>query len=223
MFFIVIMLLLNFGISWWNAYVAGVNWVEAKIAGGFARLLIWSAAIQSACGFTMCLVAVSGGLAHMTGYLPPQAIEIMFKLTYLLIVIPIIGTGLIITGHSWMAFYRERSVMNAGVAAWNTYAQVSNIIDAIRVVPSFMGDIGSAFSSDSSSDDDNPLVKGGLIVATLIVICCALGGILLTATLIKSYAGTRPVPVPAPQDVPTGRLGMAHNAWERDRRAGRRW
>lgn len=198
---IVLLLALTFGISWWNAYVAGVNWIEARIAGGFARLLVWSAAIQSACGFTVCLAAAAAFLAWGTGYVPPQALKLLMELTYLLLILPVIGSGLVITAHGWMAFARERSVLNAGVAAWNTYAMASDLVDAIRVLPGVMGNVGEAFGKAFSGDGDEDELVGKLgagvvVVVCLIAACCILGGVLLTAEIVKRHAGTRPVALP---------------------------
>ena len=44
--------ILNFGISWWNAYAVGVTWVETKNMGGYQRFMAWMGAIMSASGFT---------------------------------------------------------------------------------------------------------------------------------------------------------------------------
>jgi hypothetical protein len=33
-----LVLILNFGISWWNARVTGLDWVESKHLGGWIRL-----------------------------------------------------------------------------------------------------------------------------------------------------------------------------------------
>ncbi|MFS6823025.1 hypothetical protein, partial [Staphylococcus aureus] len=42
----------NFGISWWNAAQAGGSWLEAKALGGLVWVVTLCAAIQSALGFT---------------------------------------------------------------------------------------------------------------------------------------------------------------------------
>lgn len=46
------LLALNFFISWFNCYSVGGMWAESKAVGGFARVLAWCGAIQSAIGFS---------------------------------------------------------------------------------------------------------------------------------------------------------------------------
>jgi hypothetical protein len=36
------LLILNFGISWWNAWVTGRVWRETKAMGGLMRLVAWA-------------------------------------------------------------------------------------------------------------------------------------------------------------------------------------
>lgn len=52
------LLIINLGISFWNAKVCGQSWVEAKAVGGFIRVLIWCGAIQAAIGFSMVLIVI---------------------------------------------------------------------------------------------------------------------------------------------------------------------
>ena len=49
--FVILIWLLNFGISIWNAYAVGLAWVETKHSGGWPRVTAW-AGIMSASGFS---------------------------------------------------------------------------------------------------------------------------------------------------------------------------
>ena len=69
---LVVMLVINLGISWWNCKVCGENWVESKMAGGFYRLLIWCGAIQAAIGFSMIIIVLV--LFAGQEYIPPEVI-----------------------------------------------------------------------------------------------------------------------------------------------------
>lgn len=110
-------ILLNLFISWWNCKSAGAVWHEAKKFGGFMRVLVWCGAIQAAVGFSSVILLLLVFGAYATGHLPQQYAEAAFSLWYLLIIIPAIGTGLIITIHSLITAWRERSIANMGVAA----------------------------------------------------------------------------------------------------------
>lgn len=199
------LLVLNAFISWWNAKQAGKVWLESKAVGGFPRLLAWSAAIQSACGFTMIIGFFLALLASVFHWLPPKYVTILLNLEYLLIVVPAIGSGLVITLHSWQLAFRDRSVANLGTAAYNTLATVHNVYDVATELPSvfdsvsglFSGGGGGGSSDSSDSDDNNPAVMLVLILAVVAVAA----GILLTVSIVRHNMGTVKLPthvVPEP-------------------------
>jgi hypothetical protein len=59
-----LLLILNFAISWFNAWSVGRVWTESKMIGGFFRMTVWCGAIMSACGFTWVYIALLGLLAQ---------------------------------------------------------------------------------------------------------------------------------------------------------------
>lgn len=183
--------IINFVISWVNAWGAGKGWVEAKQAGGLPRLLLWSAVVMSACGFTWCIMIVLGlitpPIAAAFGLvIPPAYTQWMFELGYLVIIVPIIGSGLVITVDSWAVFYRNRTLGNGAVAAWNTFAQISNMVDAARFAPSFLSDVLSGPSSSSSDNDD---LKGKLVVLMVMIVgVSVISGCLLTRMILLRSA-----------------------------------
>lgn len=188
------LVLLNFGISWWNAIVAGKSWVESKHLGGFIRLVVWSAAVQSACGFSMVFTILLAGLAYGTGYLPMAAVKALLELNYLLIIVPVLGSGMIITIHSWMVAIRERSLMDMGTAAYNTFAMAHNTYSAVSGIGDVIGDLSGFFSDDDDSDG----AKTKIIVLVLVLaVIAACAGIFLTVAIIKHYAGTSRLPYEA--------------------------
>ena len=134
---ILLLIVLNFGISIFNSFVVGVSWVETKTAGGFARLMAWMGATMAACGFTWCYLAVIALLAGPDGFgkLPPRYVEAMFSLGYLTIIGPLIGSGIAITLQSWAHFWRQRTLASGAVAGYNTLADVYNIYEAAHYVP----------------------------------------------------------------------------------------
>lgn len=183
---------LNLLISWFNCRSAGSIWYEAKQAGGFMRVLVWCAAIQSAVGFSSVLILVMGFTAFATGHLPQQYLEATISLWYLLIIVPALGSGLIITIHSLLEAWRERNMANIGVAAWNTFAMAHNIYSATSAIPDSLGKVGELFKGDKDQKT--------VALVLLIVIVAIAGGALLTAVLIRHYARAlppRPVPVTA--------------------------
>lgn len=193
--FIILILALNFGISWWNAYVCGKAWVETKYIGGWIRLVVWSAAIQSAIGFSMVLLFGIVGLGAVTGLLEANVLKLATAFFYVAIIVPLLGTGLIITIHSWITAYRERDIASMGVAAYNTLAMAHNVYSSID---------GIGAATKTIADGLSEMEDSRVALAILIVAVALLGGVLLTATLIKRYAAS--VPLPAhPGVVPTAR------------------
>ncbi|WP_425953282.1 hypothetical protein [Ralstonia pseudosolanacearum] len=187
---IYLLLLVNFFVSWINCWSSGRVWVESRAIGGWIRVLAWCGAIQAAIGFSSVIGFLLGAVAYKLGYLPPKAAEGAAGLWYLLVIVPSIGTGLVITVESWVRAFREQSLMNIGTAAYNTFAQARNMYGAIDGVGSALGSVKDLFSAD---DDD---LKGALVgIALLLVALSLCSGILLTMALIRRYAGTLPEPV----------------------------
>jgi hypothetical protein len=192
---IIVALALNFVISWMNCWSVGGIWAESKALGGSVRLLAWCAAIQAAIGFSSVLGFLVGAVAYHLHFLSPRAADAAESLWYLLIIVPAVGTGLIITIESWIAAYRERSLLNMGTAVWNTYAQLHNIAGAIDGVGEAFSNVFSFFSSEDEEE-------GGLgaLVIGLVVVALA-GGVALTVVLISYYSGRLPVPARPKQPV----------------------
>lgn len=186
--FVIGIVILNCGISWWNCKVAGSIWVEAKKVGGFMRVLVWCAAIQSAVGFSSALIVIMAFGALAFGYLPPEHAQAALSLWYLLIIIPAIGSGLIITLHSLITAWRERNMANMGVAAWNTFASGMNIYNAVSDIPDAWEAVGKVFSGDKKGD-----TKASALLILIVVVAIA-GGILITMSLIKHYAAQAKIP-----------------------------
>ena len=181
-FIIVAVLAINLAISWYNAKVCGTYWAESKALGGFPRVLIWCGAIQSVIGFSMLILFVEVFGAAALGYLPPKAMDAAFSLWYLAVIVPCIGTGLIITIHSWAVALRERNWQSMGAAAWNTFATGHNIYSAANGgVSDALGKVGDLFSGSDSKEG------AAAKLVLLLVVVSLLGGVLLTAWLIGIY------------------------------------
>jgi hypothetical protein len=64
-----LLLAVNLWISWHNAKVVGLDWIESKYMGGWVRFMCWMGWLQSALGFTWCYVLIGALLAHNAGYI----------------------------------------------------------------------------------------------------------------------------------------------------------
>ena len=179
---ILLLVILNFGISWWNAKATGQIWLESKAIGGMSRVMAWVGAIMAALGFTYCfaIIASFGLMAFGYGYIA----QYVFSLTYLLIIFPAIGTGIIVMIESWIRFYRERNLVNLGIAGWNTFANAFNIYNAVDGVPQSVSLLGGLFDDVDLDEDSLPFIVIGIVAF------CLIGGILLTRYIIETNKGT---------------------------------
>lgn len=201
---VILVWILNFAISWWNARVVGVTWSETKEMGGWPRFMSWMASIMSASGFTWCyLIALLFGAYYAQFAIlkpgPEGVVPILtlvhikggFALGYLIIIPGILFSGLMIWVDSVVKAWRRRDLASMGTAAWNTFAQAHNTYNAMRGMPEVFESIGKLFSGKGSN-------KGAPILLVIVLVVLALlGGILTTWSLVNHYAGSRELPEPA--------------------------
>jgi hypothetical protein len=192
-----LLVIVNFAISWFNAWGCGKTWTSTKARGGMPHFMNWMGAIMSASGFTWCYVVVLAIVATMipiedettkvvAPLLSQAQAKVVFDLGYLVIIFPVLGSGLAITVQSWRAFARSRSVGDGAVAGWNTFAQFSNIHDAMRYVPNAWEGVSSLFSGGKDDDSDDFKVK----IIIILVAAALLGGVLTTLGIIRATASS---------------------------------
>jgi len=181
---VVFLFILNFVISWFNAWSVGKCWLESKAAGGFVHLVTWCGAVMSASGFTWCysiLLALGAANLPYKGHmlLPPRYAMAVLELGYLVVILPVIGSGIGILISSWQNFMRSRSLFHGGVAGYNTFANVYNIYNASRAVPMVLKDIVGLLGK---GDKD----KNWLVI--LLVALAVLGGAVTTFAIVRASA-----------------------------------
>jgi hypothetical protein len=149
----------------------------------------WMGAIMSASGFTWCYTILAcllgGSITHevdgkVVPYLTPHQVEAVASAGYLIVIFPIIGTGIAITVNSWRAFWQRRTAANGAIAGYNTFADVYNIYHAVRGVPSAWEHVSELFKGKGDS-------KGNALVLA-IALCALFAGILTTYTIVTVTA-----------------------------------
>jgi hypothetical protein len=196
-FFLILILVINVGISWWNSYVVGTTWKDMVAMGSwFERGVLWSALIQAGIGFSMPLILILGYGATflltvgtdpaLTPEQASQFIEAVFSLWYVLIIFPLLGSGLLITAYSIREAYQRRDFTSIAVAGWNTVAQIHNTISAFQHLGGAFGNVAEFFREALSGDSD--IRAKILIAAAAIVILSLVGGFTLAIMLVKHYA-----------------------------------
>ena len=177
------LLVLNFAISAFNAWSVGKGMADAKAVGGWANLMIWAGGIMSASGFTWVYLIIIGFGVTSLGILDQKTLEGMLSLGYLIIIFPVLGSGLMIMIDSWLHFYRERSLSTGGIMAWNTFAQAYNTYEAISAIPDAFENVFNLFGGDDSENDS---AKAKIVL--IIVVFALVGGILTTIAIARMAA-----------------------------------
>lgn len=173
------LLILNAVISFYNAWAAGRGWTEAKEVGGLTRVINVSAVIMAACGWSWVILTIETILVTVFGYLEPAEAEVMFNLGYLFIILPAIGSGFALWGHSLVIAYKRRNVGNIVVAGWNSYAQIHNVVSAARHVPDALESVLKGLGKGKS---------GRKVLAIILLVIIALGGGILITWAIAKWA-----------------------------------
>lgn len=161
---------------------------------------------MSASGFTWCYLLVVGlvgsvlpmsliesakeGAPPVEGMIfDPATLQAFFDLGYVVIIFPILGSGLAITVQAWRSLARRRMEKTAGVmdyvvVGWDTFAQVHNTISAMRALPGTFDRLGGFFGSGSKSSGDSK--DKGVLLVVVAVALAALGGILTTYSILQA-------------------------------------
>jgi hypothetical protein len=196
--------LLNFGISWWNAYICGKTWIEVKSMGRMPRFMNWMGAIMSACGFTWCyLQGLLFGAYHIQPYFlkPDQApiltehiLQSGLSLGYLIIIPGVMFSGTMLWLDSVVKAWRQRDLPSIGTAAWNTYAQFHNTYSTYSGISGAFNSVQNLFKKD----DEDDVNGAGVLIVVLLVAFAVLGGVLSTWGIISHFAATEPLPKRSP-------------------------
>ena len=187
-----VLFFLNLLISWNNAYVGGKNLHEAKAGGWFPWVLNWSAIIMAGCGFTWCYTLALVGLAYAAGKLDPTQVDLAIKLGYVIIVHALLGSGFVITIHSWISFFKKPSIGGGLTVAWNSYAQVKNTMNAASFFPKAVGDLFDSMGGGSSSKSGKDGQGKIAVLTIMLVVLALLLGVLTTRYIVLSAAASSP-------------------------------
>jgi len=191
----ILLLGVNFFISWSNAAYVGRYWSESKEVGGSFRRHVVCGYVMAISGFTMVyayilLLSVSFfmRLCDVDGDLIAQFEQLGSDLTYLLVGVSIILSGFRIWISSLRAAWEERSFAHIATAGWNSYAQIHNVVSFGRHAPSAFGRVVDVLFSDGKSGS-----KGGkksketiiIILAIIIIVLAILGGYFTANAIMK--------------------------------------
>lgn len=190
--FLFMVLGVNFGISWLNASYCGRYWSESKQIGGSFRRYIVVGYIMAIAGFTMVyanitvlLLPVILKIAELDNNTIRQVQQLSVDMMYVLSVFTIIPTGFYIWVRSLKNAWEQRTLSSGLNAAWNSYANVRNIVNVSRNTPSALGRIIETLfggkNSKKRKKDDTIIV----MLAILVVILAIFGGYFTASAILK--------------------------------------
>lgn len=187
---LVLMLALNFGISWANANYVGRYWSESKAIGGSFRFYIVIGYIMAIVGFTMVygyiLLLISPFFMQLANVNPETILmfqQLASDLIYLFCVVTIIPTGFYIWIRSLQKFWENRTLSNGLTAGWNSYAQLHNTINAARYTPSAISRVADALFGGKSKKKGNTII---VLLAIFVLIIAIFGGYFTASTIMKN-------------------------------------
>ncbi len=190
MFLLLLLLGLNFFISWRNSITVGRMWSESKVIGGSIRVLAIAGYIMAICGFTMvygCLLLLAIGyigpsIPALANYPLEDVLYLASDMLYVLIVTFLLPTGFIIWYDSMVKLWRNRTLEHGFVTGWNTYAQIKNTVNAARNIPGALSRISKALFGGKSKKKGNTVV---VLLAVFIIIIVVCGGWLTASAIMK--------------------------------------
>ena len=192
------MLLLNVLISIWNCYAVGSAWKDTMTMGsGFNKFVLWSAVIQSGVGFSMPLLLglTLGSLMFLTSGTEPYLSQLeaegvrvtIMNLWYVVVIFPILGSGLAIWAHSLQIAYQRRDFGSIAAAGWNSFAQIHNTVSAVENLGGAFGNVSEFFGAFDEDID----TKGKLtLLIVLLVSISIVGGFMIAFGLVRYFART---------------------------------
>ncbi len=142
MLFLILLLAVNFGISWLNASYVGRYWSESKEVGGSFRAEVITGYVMAIAGFTMVyayILLLISPIFMMLADIDQDTImmfeQLASDLIYIFCIATIIPTGFYIWIRSLKGFWEEKNLSSGVTAGWNSYAQIHNVVSAARNTP----------------------------------------------------------------------------------------
>ena len=187
-----LLLVVNFVISWANASYVGRYWSESKATGGSFRKYIICGYVMAISGFTLvygCILLISVPLV-MRAYGVNKDLVLLLEqiasdMLYVMVGVPIILSGFRIWLVSLANAWENKTLGNFATAGWNTYAQIHNIRSATREMPSAVGRIFDALLGKKSSKKKGQEV---IVILAIIIVILALCSGYFTANKIMKDA-----------------------------------
>lgn len=161
-------------IAYFNAYTVGKYWKDIQYSSVWQKTISISALIQSVAGFSMPILGILLFIGFITKFLTKTQIDLGIDLLWISIIVPVVGSGILITIDSIKQAIKERSFTSGAVAAWNLGTTIENIFNMVSNFGSVITDIKN--KSDEEDDASNLIIVGMVGLALLL----SVGGTVLS-------------------------------------------
>ncbi len=131
--FALLMLVLTFAISIWNAYASGFNigMCRKNNIEGFQKYASYSGLGLAFAGMTYVLVIVLSIIGYYAGYVTIGTVQAALSINFLVFGLMIIGFGLMVTIQSILIAAQRKSFWSILIAIWNIFAMIVDIASYI--------------------------------------------------------------------------------------------
>ncbi len=130
----IIILVIDFAISIWNAYAGGYNigiLRKQENPSDFTKAVAWSGVGIAFTGITYVMLVVLSFVALFLGYIDTTTASAVLGFDQLVFGLLIIGFGLMITIQSILIAAQRKNIWSIVVAAFNTIIEIVNIFSYI--------------------------------------------------------------------------------------------
>lgn len=175
-FSIVMIFLVNPVIAFLNAKNVGYNWISIGNTTTWEKCVLVSGLVQSVIGYTIPVFGILLGIGYISHLLTNNQLFLSVDLMWISIIVPIVGTGIVITIQSVKDAIQDRSFGNIAIAVWNVGSTIENLFDLFSNFGGIIGDI------NKRSDDEN---GSGLLIVISIVMIALCSGMVLTGLTFR--------------------------------------
>lgn len=190
MIWAILLLLVNFFISWINAKYCGRYWSESKAVGGSFRAYVIAGYVMAIAGFTMVYFYL---FAVALPFILPLFMEISNEdlmaiaelssnMLYILVVLAVIPSGFFIWFKSVANFWEHKTLGNGLVAGYNTFAQFRNTANACKELPSAFGKVTSALFGGKGKKKSETYI---VLLAILLLVLAVCSGYFTASAIMK--------------------------------------
>jgi hypothetical protein len=108
--------------------------------------MAWMGYLMASLGFSWNILLLAALVLRSTGAMTHAQVELFMETGYVLVVPGFLFSGYAIMFESWANAYRNHSVPNMAVAAYNTFANLHNTYNAIDSFPKASASVFKAFA-----------------------------------------------------------------------------